>query len=122
MVPTVTVPEVGPDAHLLDVREPDEWAAGHAPGAQHVPMYELPARLAMAGGGTPRSGAGGESLLPADRDVVVVCRSGIRSAQVVRFLLGNGYEKVYNLDGGMEAWAGAGRPMVSDTGAPAQVL
>jgi rhodanese-related sulfurtransferase len=107
MVPTVTVPEVGDDAHLLDVREPDEWAAGHAPGAQHLAMHELPARLAE---------------IPTDRDVVVVCRSGIRSAQVVRYLLGNGWEKVHNLDGGMEDWAAAGRPLVSDTGAPAIVL
>ncbi|HEY8473525.1 MAG TPA: rhodanese-like domain-containing protein [Natronosporangium sp.] len=107
MVPTVTVPQVGDDAHLLDVREPVEWAAGHAPGAQHLPMYEVPARLAE---------------IPADRDVVVVCRSGIRSAQVVEFLLANGWERVRNLAGGMVDWVAAGRPLVTDTGAPAQVL
>jgi rhodanese-related sulfurtransferase len=107
MVPTVAVPDVGADAHLLDVREPEEWAAGHAPGAQHLPMYEVPARLAE---------------VPADRDVVVVCRSGIRSARVVEFLLGNGWENVYNLDGGMEDWVAMGRPLVTDTGAPARVL
>jgi rhodanese-related sulfurtransferase len=107
MVPTVTVPEVGAGAHLLDVREPEEWEAGHAPGAQHVPMYEVPARL-------------GE--LPADRDVVVVCRSGIRSARVVEFLLANGWQRVSNLAGGMEDWAAAGRPLVTDTGVPARVL
>jgi len=107
MVPTVTVPELSTEAYLLDVREPEEWAAGHAPAAQHVPMYELPARLAE---------------VPADREVVVVCRSGVRSARVVEFLLAQGWEKVYNLDGGMEDWAAAGRSLVSESGAPARVL
>jgi rhodanese-related sulfurtransferase len=107
MVPAVTVTEVSAEAHLLDVREPEEWAAGHAPDAQHIPMYELPARLAE---------------VPADQEVVVVCRSGLRSARVVEFLLGNGWERVYNLDGGMEDWAAAGRPLVTDDGAPGRVL
>jgi rhodanese-related sulfurtransferase len=102
MVPTVTVPEVSDRAHLLDVREPAEWSAGHAPGAQHLPMYELPARL---------------SEVPADRDVVVVCRSGVRSAQVVQFLLGNGWTNVRNLQGGMQDWLAAGKPLVADGGA-----
>ena len=106
MVPTVTVPEVGEGAHLLDVREPDEWAAGHAPGAQHLAMHELPARAAE---------------IPTDRAVVVVCRVGIRSAQVVRYLLNSGWDNVYNLDGGMADWAAAGRPLVSETGSPAFV-
>jgi rhodanese-related sulfurtransferase len=107
MVPTVTVAEVTQDAHLLDVREEDEWRAGHAPDAQHLPMHELPARLAE---------------VPADRDVVVVCRSGGRSAMVVAYLVRNGWDNVRNLAGGMEDWAAAGRPLVSDTGAPATVL
>ena len=59
-VPTRARAEVADDAYLLDVREDDEWAAGHAPGAHHLPMMELPARLAE---------------MPTDGDVVVVCRS-----------------------------------------------
>ena len=58
-VPTVPVTEVADDTYLLDVREDDEWTAGHAPGAHHLPMMELPARLAEVpdrpgrGGGLP---------------------------------------------------------------------
>jgi rhodanese-related sulfurtransferase len=54
--------------------------------------------------------------------VVVVCRSGGRSGQVVSYLLGNGWDNVRNLDGGMQSWAGAGREMVSENGQPARVL
>ncbi|MEV1286691.1 rhodanese-like domain-containing protein [Micromonospora sp. NPDC049679] len=106
-VPSVIAPEVSGDAYLLDVREHDEWAAGHAPGAHHVPMMEIPARLAE---------------VPTDEEVVVVCRSGGRSAQVVSYLMGNGWDNVRNLDGGMHSWSAAGRPMVSEDGAPARVL
>lgn len=96
--------DVPPDAFLLDVREDDEWTAGHAPGAVHLPMMQIPART---------------DELPTDRDVVVVCRVGGRSAQVVAYLRQNGVERAINLDGGMADWAAAGRPMVSeDGGAP----
>jgi rhodanese-related sulfurtransferase len=94
-------------AYLLDVREPDEWAAGHAPGAHHLPMMEVPARM-------------GE--IPADTDVVVVCRSGGRSGQVVSYLLGQGWDNLRNLDGGMQSWAAAGKAVVSENGQPARVL
>jgi rhodanese-related sulfurtransferase len=98
------VNDVPPDAFLLDVREDDEWTAGHAPGAVHLPMMQIPART---------------DELPTDRDVVVVCRVGGRSAQVVAYLRQNGVERAINLDGGMADWAAAGRPMVSeDGGAP----
>lgn len=103
----MTAPQVGQDAYLLDVREPDEWQAGHAPGAHHLPMMEVPARLAE---------------LPVDADIVVVCRSGGRSGQVVAYLVGNGWDNVRNLDGGMHAWAAAGRDVVSEDGQPARVL
>ncbi|RZU51094.1 rhodanese-related sulfurtransferase [Krasilnikovia cinnamomea] len=106
-VPSVGAAEVGPDAYLIDVREPDEWAAGHAPGAHHVPMMEIPARMAE---------------VPQDADVVVVCRSGGRSGQVVSYLSGNGWDNVRNLDGGMQSWAAVGRDMVSENGQPAHVL
>jgi rhodanese-related sulfurtransferase len=106
-VPSVTPTEVNDDAYLLDVREPDEWEAGHAPGAHHLPMMEIPARMAE---------------VPTDTEVVVVCRSGGRSGQVVSYLMGNGWDNVRNLDGGMRSWDAAGRPMVSENGQPAQVV
>ena len=103
-MPTVSAQDVPDDAFLLDVREEDEWVAGHAPGATHVPMMEIPGRT-------------GE--VPQDRDVVVVCRSGQRSAQVVAFLQQRGWDQAVNLDNGMHGWEAAGRPMVSeDGGAP----
>ncbi|WP_067509590.1 rhodanese-like domain-containing protein [Actinoplanes sp. TFC3] len=106
-VPSVTPSQVEPSAYLLDVREPDEWAAGHAPGAHHLPMMEVPARIAE---------------IPADTEVVVVCRSGGRSGQVVSYLMGNGWDNVHNLDGGMLGWAAAGRDVVDESGQPARVL
>ncbi len=84
-----------------------EWDAGHPPGAHHVPMMELPARLAE---------------VPGDRDVVVVCRVGARSAQVVAYLIHNGRDNVRNLDGGLYAWAAAGRPLVDEGGGVGTVV
>ena len=95
------------DAYLLDVREDDEWQAGHAPGAVHVPMMLIPHRI---------------DDIPEDRDVVVICRVGGRSAQVVAFLQQNGRERSINLDGGMQSWAAAGRPMVSEDGGVPRVI
>jgi rhodanese-related sulfurtransferase len=106
-IPTVTVAEVTDDAYLLDVRDPDEWEAGHAPAAVHLPMMEVPGRLAE---------------VPDDRDVVVVCRVGSRSAQVVAYLRAQGRERAANLDGGMFAWQAAGRPVVDDNGGSGIVL
>ncbi len=105
----MSVPAVGPEAVpegsvLLDVREPVEWEAGHAEGARHIPMGELPARF------------GEVAELAGEGELVVVCRSGGRSARVVAWLAQNGVDAV-NLDGGMGAWAAAGRPLVSETGA-----
>jgi rhodanese-related sulfurtransferase len=106
-VPGVAASEVGADAYLLDVREDDEWAAGHAPGAHHLPMMEIPVRL---------------TEVPQDGDVVVVCRMGGRSAQVVAYLRRNGWDNARNLDGGMQEWVAAGRPLTSDGGAEPRVL
>ncbi|MDI1461738.1 rhodanese-like domain-containing protein [Catellatospora sp. KI3] len=102
-IPTVTVAEVPADAYLLDVREDEEWNAGHAPGAVHLPMMEIPARM---------------TEVPQDRAVVVVCRVGGRSGQVVAYLRQQGWDNVTNLDGGMMGWAAAGRPLVADGGRP----
>ena len=90
---------------LLDVREPDEWAAGHAPDATWIPMGDLGVRQAE---------------LAADRDIVVVCRSGVRSGRVTATLRNAGYEAT-NLTGGMQAWAAAGWPVVTDAGDPGVV-
>lgn len=102
-VPTVDVTEVPDGALLLDVREPEEWAAGHIDGAVHVPMNSLPQRLTYDPG----------PITPG-RPIVVVCRVGGRSAQVTAWLNHQGYDAV-NLEGGMLAWSGAGRPMISET-------
>jgi len=103
-VPSVSAGDVPADAVLLDVREDDEWAAGHVEGSHHVPMADVPARLDEIS--TLAEGAG---------QLVVVCRSGSRSARVVAWLARNGVDAV-NLDGGLGGWASAGRPMVSETG------
>jgi rhodanese-related sulfurtransferase len=106
-MPSVAATEVDQDAYLLDVREDDEWSAGHAPGAHHLPMMEIPVRLAE---------------VPQDADVVVVCRMGGRSGQVVAYLRQNGWDNVRNLDGGMQDWAAAGRALVSEDGQPPRVI
>jgi rhodanese-related sulfurtransferase len=104
-VPSVQVRDLPDGGALLDVREDDEWAAGHAPTAQHVPMGELRARL---------------DELPASGTVYVICRSGVRSARVVGYLNANGWDAV-NVDGGMLAWQASGRDLVADAAEP-QVL
>lgn len=104
-VPEVDVAALPDEAVLLDVREPDEWVAGHAPRAVHVPLGQLAGRL-------------GE--LPQDGDVHVVCRSGGRSAQATRALNQAGYSAV-NVAGGMNAWAAAGKPMESENGRDPEV-
>jgi rhodanese-related sulfurtransferase len=100
-VPGVAAAEMPADAYLLDVREPEEWAAGHPPGAHHLPMMEIPVRL---------------DEIPTEGDVVVACRVGARSAHVVGYLLASGRGNVRNLEGGLVAWAAAGRPLVSEDG------
>jgi rhodanese-related sulfurtransferase len=109
------IPEVTPDeaeellgtgALLLDVREDDEWAAGHAPAAFHIPMGEVDGRT---------------SELDVDQQVVAVCRAGARSLKVANLLAGQGFD-VVNLTGGMQAWEGSGRPVVVDGGGTGQVI
>jgi rhodanese-related sulfurtransferase len=85
---------------LLDVREDDEWQRGHAPDALHIPMGQIPARI-------------GE-IDPAAA-LYVVCQGGGRSQRVSQYLAQNGYTPV-NVSGGMLAWAGSGRPVVTDDG------
>lgn len=105
-VPAVAAHEVPQDAYLLDVREDDEWSAGHAEGAKHIPMGQLVERL---------------DELPSDGLVHVVCRSGGRSARVTAYLNQNGWDAV-NVDGGMQHWQAAGRPLVGESGAEPTVI
>lgn len=91
------------EALLLDVREPQQWAAGHAPRAQHVPLGEL----------RPES-------IPAGRPAIAVCRSGNRS-ETAADLLAASWVPVHNLAGGMKGWAEAGLPVVTDSGQPGTV-
>ena len=91
-------------ALLLDVREPDEWEAGHAPEAAHVPLATLPAQRPERG-----------------RSIIAVCRTGARSARATQALIAWGYEAV-NLAGGMQAWAASGLPVVTTDGAAGAVI
>ena len=74
---------------LVDVREPNEWNAGHIEGATHIPLAQVPQRLAE---------------IPNDREVVMICRSGGRSGRAQEYLLQNGYTRVRNMVGGMQRW------------------
>jgi rhodanese-related sulfurtransferase len=101
-VPGVPAANVPDDAFLLDVREPDEWEAGHAPDARHIPLGHLGARAEEI----PRTAA-----------IYVICRSGVRSARATQALTGAGWQAL-NVDDGMQGWAAAGRSMTTDSGAP----
>jgi rhodanese-related sulfurtransferase len=91
---------------LLDVREADEWDAGHAPQAIWIPMGELGARV---------------DELPRDRRIVAICRTGARSHVAADALLGAGFDAV-NLDGGMRAWAAEDLEVVASDGLPGVVI
>ncbi|HET9082390.1 MAG TPA: rhodanese-like domain-containing protein [Trebonia sp.] len=95
----------GDGALLLDVREPREWQAGHAPKARHIPLGQLAHRVRE---------------LPNGRAVITVCRSGARSARAAALLAGEG-RQVSNLTGGMHAWARAGLPVVAKGGSPGRI-
>ncbi|MDQ4037290.1 MAG: rhodanese-like domain-containing protein [Actinomycetota bacterium] len=105
-IPELPASALPADAVLLDVREPDEWAAGHIESAVHIPIGQLTRRL-------------GE--IPAGNPLFVICRSGSRSARVAEFLRAQGTMAV-NVAGGMQDWAASGKPMVSDTGGHPEVI
>lgn len=84
-----------PGATVIDVREPEEYAAGHVPGAALVPLMSVPQRLAD---------------LPDDGTLYVVCAVGARSAQAAAFLAARGFDAV-NVDGGTREWLAAGYPV-----------
>ena len=104
-VPTIGAPELvareaaqDPALVVLDVRTPEEYAAGHVPGAINVPHDEIAGRL-------------GELAGLRDKDVVVYCKSGRRAALALEVLGKHGYTRLSHLDGDMQGWSAAGRPV-----------
>jgi rhodanese-related sulfurtransferase len=85
-------------AFVLDVREPSEWTSFHIPGATLIPLGDLPNRL---------------KEVSKDRDVVVVCRTGHRSAQGRDILLKAGFTKVTSMTGGVTQWQTQGLPIAT---------
>ena len=85
-------------AFILDVREPSEWNDAHIAGATLIPLGELEVRV---------------NELPKDQEIVVVCRSGNRSAQGRDILLNAGFTQVTSMAGGLNQWKAAGYPTVS---------
>ena len=81
---------------VLDVRTPEEYAAGHVPGAVNVPYDQVASHLAE---------------IPKDKDVVLYCRSGRRTGLAAEVLEANGYTKLGHLQGDMQAWLQDGRPV-----------
>ncbi len=102
----ITVAALPAERVLLDVREHDEWAAGHAPDAVHLPMSELAGRL---------------DDVPDAAPLYIICRSGGRSERVTAYLNANGWEAV-NVVGGMSSWSGLGLPMTAETGTEPEVI
>jgi phage shock protein E len=84
------------DVLVLDVRELNEYEAGHIPGVTLIPMGEVANRL---------------NEIPTDQTVIVTCRTGNRSGQVADFLRQNGYTNIHNMAGGIVEWEAAGLPV-----------
>ncbi|MCW2528678.1 MAG: Rhodanese domain protein [Pseudonocardiales bacterium] len=106
----ITADELSPTAVILDVREPDEWTAGHIAEAVHVPMGSVVNRMLTEPG-----------PLLSDEPIVVTCKAGGRASRVAQWLNANGFAAVV-LDGGMLDWQSSGRPMVSGSGETPTVL
>lgn len=87
----------GERVFILDVREPFEIFLAAFPGAIHIPMGDIPSRL---------------TELDPDRETVVVCHHGVRSAQVAMYLARLGFERVSNLSGGIDLWSATVDPAV----------
>ncbi|CAN5358729.1 rhodanese-like domain-containing protein [soil metagenome] len=90
---------------IVDVREPEEWRAGHIEGARHIPMDDVADRL---------------EEIDRRHPVVTVCRSGSRSGEIAEFLRGRGFD-AQNMEAGMEEWDRQGLPLTTPDGAPGQV-
>lgn len=92
----VQLKEKGESIRVIDIRQPAELSAGMIPGAEGLPMHIIPLRI---------------NEFKRDEKLVMVCRSGARSAQACMFMQQQGYDNVYNLRGGMIAWSGSGLEM-----------
>jgi rhodanese-related sulfurtransferase len=86
------------DAQIIDVREPAEYATGHMPEAKNIPAGKLVERI-------------GELDKFKDKPIIVCCASGMRSSKACGELKKLGFEKLFNLSGGIDAWLGAGYPV-----------
>jgi rhodanese-related sulfurtransferase len=89
------------DAHIVDVREPAEFKAGHIPNARNVPLAKI------------QEGAKGLEKFKA-KPILLVCQTGARSGQAARVLKQQGFTEVVTLAGGMNAWQQAGMPLEKD--------
>jgi glyoxylase-like metal-dependent hydrolase (beta-lactamase superfamily II)/rhodanese-related sulfurtransferase len=95
-----------PNAMLLDVREPEEFASGHVHGAVNIPQSDLATRL---------------DEIPRDRRILTICQSGMRSLRSAQFLAQQGIENVATVAGGTSAWRASGRPVDVTDGASGDV-
>lgn len=86
------------DAHIVDVREADEYASGHLPDAKNIPVAKLADRI-------------GELEKFKDKPIIVCCATGMRSNKACAELKKHGFDKLHNLAGGVDAWVGAGYPI-----------
>jgi rhodanese-related sulfurtransferase len=86
----------GNGAVVIDVREPHEYTSGHVPGAGHIPVNTVYAR---------------REELPKDKDVIFVCAVGQRSALAAEMAAAAGLTRLFNLEGGTEAWVNSGEPV-----------
>lgn len=86
------------DVVLIDVRTPQEYAGGHAPGAKNIPLSDLSSRIS-------------ELDAHKDGEVHLICASGRRSAKATSMLAEAGFAKPINVEGGTQAWVAAGLPV-----------
>jgi adenylyltransferase/sulfurtransferase len=89
--------EEGRSVRLIDVRGPEEWSLNRLPGAEHIPLAQIPVRY---------------QTLPMDEDLVIYCHHGMRSQRALEFLKGRGYTRAFNLEGGIDAWSCQVDPLV----------
>jgi rhodanese-related sulfurtransferase len=109
-VPVIAPADVSDNAIILDVREDDEWNAGHIEGAVHVPLTAVANRMSYEPG-----------ELLTDDPIVVTCKGGGRASRAAAWLNANGFDAVV-LDGGMLGWLDAGRPMISESGQNPEIV
>lgn len=86
------------DAHIVDVREADEFVGGHLPEAQHLPLSKLTERI-------------GELDKFKDKPLIVCCATGMRSGKACKEFTKQGFNRLHSLSGGVDAWVGAGYPI-----------